>query len=307
MTYRDFWQPLSQLYEAEEARAIARLVMERRFGLSMTDIACGAVEGIEEKELSAIVSRLLTGEPVQYVLGEAEFCGRMFRVESGVLIPRPETEGLIDLLFDYLQLDDLLFVDLGSILDIGTGSGCIACTVALEAELRKLDSTNVTAWDISDRAIAVARSNALALGAKVIVEKQDALTPPDDVHRWDIIVSNPPYVCEHEKMAMHQNVLDHEPAEALFVPDDDPLLFYRAIGRYAVRALKPGGALLLEINPLYANELQDLLSRTALCPSIGEPTPNPSLGEGRFAEVEIHEDIFGKKRFAKATHPQPLS
>lgn len=281
MTFRDFWQPLSQLYEAEEARAIARLVMERRFGLSMTDIACGAVEGIEEKELSAIVNRLLTGEPVQYVLGEAEFRGRMFRVEPGVLIPRPETEGLIDLLFDYLQLDDLLFVDLGSILDIGTGSGCIACTVALEAESRKLDSTNVTAWDISDRAIAVARSNVLALGAKVNVEKQDALTPPDDVHRWDIIVSNPPYVCEHEKMAMHQNVLDHEPAEALFVPDDDPLLFYRAIGRYAVRALKPGGALLLEINPLYASELQELLSATG------------------FAGVEIHEDVFGKKRFAR--------
>ena len=285
MTFRDFWQPLSQLYEAEEARAIARLVMERRFGLSMTDIACGAVEGIEEKELTAIVNRLLTGEPVQYVLGEAEFRGRMFRVEPGVLIPRPETEGLVDLLFDDLLfdnlLDDLLFDHLWSILDIGTGSGCIACTVALEAESRKLDSPNVTAWDISDRAIAVARSNVLALGAKVNVEKQDALTPPDDVHRWDIIVSNPPYVCEHEKMAMHQNVLDHEPAEALFVPDDDPLLFYRAIGRYAVRALKPGGALLLEINPLYANELQELLSATG------------------FAGVEIHEDIFGKKRFAR--------
>ena len=276
MTFRDFWQPLSQLYEAEEARAIARLVMERRFGLSMTDIACGAVEGIEEKELTAIASRLITGEPVQYVLGEAAFCGRMFHVEPGVLIPRPETEGLIDLLFD-----NLLFDDLGSILDIGTGSGCIACTVALEMESRKLDSTYVTAWDISDRAIAVARSNALALGAKVNVEKQDMLTPPDDVHRWDIIVSNPPYVCEHEKMAMHQNVLDHEPAEALFVPDDDPLLFYRAIGRYAVRALKPGGALLLEINPLYANELQELLSATG------------------FAGVEIHEDVFGKKRFAR--------
>lgn len=320
MTFRDFWQPLSRLYGDDEARAIARLVMERRFDLSMTDIACGAVERIDEEELKAVVSRLLTGEPVQYVLGEAEFCGRLFRVEPGVLIPRPETEWLCWKAVEMMvAMESQHKGQCGScnILDIGTGSACIACTVALEAELDRRDSLHaksvesdslhVTAWDISERAIAVARSNALALGAKVKVEKQDALTPPSDVHRWDIIVSNPPYVCEKEKKAMHKNVLDHEPAEALFVPDDDPLLFYRVIGSYAVRALKPGGALLLEINPLYASELQDLLSRTALCPSIGEPTPNPSLGEGRFAEVEIHEDIFGKKRFAKATHPQPLS
>ena len=293
MTYRDFWQPLSQLYGEDEARAIARLVMERRFGLSMTDIACGAVEGIDEEELTAILSRLLTGEPVQYVLGEAEFCGRMFHVESGVLIPRPETEGLCRKVTEVVVAMESQRKERDGgyeVLDVGTGSGCIACTVTLEMQRLKAllateMSAEVMAWDISDRAIAVARGNALALGAKVNVEKQDALNPPDDVHRWDIIVSNPPYVCEHEKMAMHQNVLDHEPAEALFVPDDDPLLFYRAIGRYAVRALKPGGALLLEINPIYASELQELLM---------------SMG---FAGVEIYEDIFGKKRFAKAKTP----
>ena len=273
MKFRDFWQPLVGLYDDGEARAIARLVMERRFGLSMADIATGAVERLDEEELDAVRQRLLTGEPVQYVLGEAVFCGRMFHVVPGVLIPRPETEWLCHKAVSSFLLRFYRNHPF-SILDIGTGSGCIACTLALET------SAEVVAWDISDRAIDIARSNALALGANVKVEKQDALNPPDDVHRWDLIVSNPPYVCEHEKMAMHPNVLGHEPAEALFVPDDDPLLFYRAIARYAVRALKPEGELLLEINPLYASELQTLLS-----------------GMG-FSEGEIQEDVFGKKRFA---------
>ena len=291
MTYREFWQPLCQLYDEGEACAIARMVMERRFGLSMADIACGAVEGIGEEELTAVGSRLLSGDPVQYVLGEAEFCGRRFHVEPGVLIPRPETEQLCRQAVSFLKLR--LHRNPGcSILDIGTGSGCIACTLSLETQRSEalptvemqcseaLPTAEVVAWDLSDRAIAVARGNAAALGAKVKVEKQDALNPPDDVCRWDIIVSNPPYVCEQEKKAMHPNVLGHEPWEALFVPDDDPLLFYRAIARYAVRALKPGGALLLEINPLFANELQKLLSATG------------------FPVVKIINDDFGKKRFA---------
>ena len=268
--------------------------MERRFGLSMTDIAAGAVEGLDEEELDSVRRRLLTGEPVQYVLGEAVFCGRTFHVAPGVLIPRPETEWLCHKAVSSFMLRFHRNHPY-SILDIGTGSGCIACTLALDIpeipenpdipEIpdnpeRPETSAEVVAWDISDRAIDIARSNALALGAKVKVEKQDALNPPDDVHLWDLIVSNPPYVCEHEKMAMHPNVLGHEPAEALFVPDDDPLLFYRAIARYGTHALKPGGVLLLEINPLYASELQTLLS-----------------GMG-FSEGEIIEDDFGKKRFA---------
>ena len=273
--------------------------MERRFGLSMADIACGAVERLDEEELDAIRRRLLTGEPVQYVLGEAVFCGRTFHVAPGVLIPRPETEWLCRKAVSSFMLR-LHRNHPFSILDIGTGSGCIACTIALEIPENPENPENpespefpgypespetspeVVAWDLSDRALDIARSNALALGAKVKVEKQDALNPPDDVRRWEIIVSNPPYVCEHEKMAMHANVYGHEPEEALFVPDDDPLLFYRAIGSYAVRALKPGGTLLFEINPLYASELQKLLS---------------GLG---FAGVEIEADDYGKMRFARA-------
>ncbi len=271
MTFRDFWLPLSPLYGEAEACAIARLVMERRFGLSLSDVACGAVERLADEELAAISSRLLRGEPVQYVLGEADFCGRTFLVAPGVLIPRPETEWLCRKAIALMRNG----AD-SSCLDIGTGSGCIACTLALEG------FSEVVAWDISERAIAIARANALSLGAKVTVLMQDALTPPLETHRWDIIVSNPPYVCEHEREAMHANVLNHEPATALFVPDDDPLLFYRAIARYAHRALKPGGTLLLEINPLHATALQDLLSSTG------------------FSDVEIVNDVFGKRRFAVA-------
>jgi len=271
MTFKDFWLPLCPLYGDAEARAIARMVMERRFGLSLTDVACGAVERLDDGELAGIGNRLLRGEPVQYVLGEADFCGRTFTVGPGVLIPRPETEWLCRKAVELLpNCGD------GSCLDIGTGSGCIACTLALEG------FSEVVAWDVSDSAIAIARANAFTLGAKVAVVKQDALTPPQEFHRWDVIVSNPPYVCEQEREAMHENVLNHEPAEALFVPDDDPLLFYRAIARYAHRALKPGGTLLLEINPLYATALQTLLSASG------------------FSSVEIVDDVFGKRRFAVA-------
>ena len=272
MTFQDFLQPLLAVYDSGEARAIARLVMDRRFGLSFADIACGAMERCDEHELAVIRNRLLNNEPVQYVLGEAEFCGRLFHVEPGVLIPRPETEWLcrraVELLKDGQD---------GSILDIGTGSGCIACTVALGVDS---SNTEVVAWDISDRAIAIARENAAALGARITVEKVDALNPPANSRRWDIIISNPPYICQHEREAMHENVLRYEPEEALFVPDDDPLLFYRAIAQYALHALKPNGTLLFEINSAYADDLQAMIN---------------ALG---FGSVTIEEDDFGKRRYA---------
>lgn len=272
MTFQEFLQPLSVFYDLGEARAIARLVMERRFGLSLADIACGAVGCCDEHELAAIRNRLLNSEPVQYVLGEAEFCCRIFHVEPGVLIPRPETEWLCRKSVELLR-----GVHGGSILDIGTGSGCIACTVALGLDS---NSTEVVAWDISDRAIAIARDNAAVLGARVTVEKADALNPPADSRRWDMIISNPPYICQHEREAMHENVLRYEPEDALFVPDDDPLLFYRAIAQYAFHALKPSGTLLFEINPAYADNLQAMAN---------------TLG---FGSVTIEEDDYGKIRYA---------
>ena len=163
-----------------------------------------------------------------------------------------------------------------SILDIGTGSGCIAITVALA-----LPQARVTAWDISTDALAIAAGNAHRLGASVRFEHQDALTAPDDEARWDVIVSNPPYICDRERADMSDNVLSYEPELALFVPDSDPLLFYRAIARYASKALKPGGRLLFETNTAYVHEVAQAMAN-----------------EG-FTAIEVRNDCFGKPRMVK--------
>lgn len=163
-----------------------------------------------------------------------------------------------------------------SILDIGTGSGCIAITVALA-----LPQARVTAWDISTDALAIAAGNAHRLGASVRFEHQDALSAPDDEERWDVIVSNPPYICDRERADMSDNVLSYEPELALFVPDSDPLLFYRAIARYASKALKPGGRLLFETNTAYAHEVAQVMA-----------------DEG-FTAIEVRNDCFGKPRMVK--------
>ena len=163
-----------------------------------------------------------------------------------------------------------------SILDIGTGSGCIAITVALA-----LPQARVTAWDISTDALAIATGNAHRLGASVRFEHQDALSAPDDEERWDVIVSNPPYICDRERADMSDNVLSYEPELALFVPDSDPLLFYRAIARYASKALKPGGRLLFETNTAYAHEVAQ------------------AMADEGFTAIEVRNDCFGKPRMVK--------
>lgn len=163
-----------------------------------------------------------------------------------------------------------------SILDIGTGSGCIAITVALA-----LPQARVTAWDISTDALAIAAGNAHRLGASVRFEHQDALSAPDDEERWDVIVSNPPYICDKERADMSDNVLSYEPELALFVPDSDPLLFYRAITRYASKALKPGGRLLFETNTAYAHEVAQ------------------TMADEGFTAIEVRNDCFGKPRMVK--------
>lgn len=163
-----------------------------------------------------------------------------------------------------------------SILDIGTGSGCIAITVALA-----LPQARVTAWDISTDALAIAAGNAHRLGASVRFEHQNALSAPDDEERWDVIVSNPPYICDRERADMSDNVLSYEPELALFVPDSDPLLFYRAIARYALKALKPGGRLLFETNTAYAHEVAQ------------------AMADEGFTAIEVRNDCFGKPRMVK--------
>ena len=268
MSYEQFWQPLTSIYPTGEAKAIARLVLEVHCGLSMTDIVCGKATTLDERELAALQARLLQGEPVQYVIGEADFGGHLFMVGPGVLIPRPETLWLCKTVCQHIGTAPR------KVLDIGTGSGCIAITIA-----RERPTATVTAWDVSNEALQLARRNAARQEVDIDFEHQDMLSAPDDHEMWDAIVSNPPYICQQEQAAMEHHVLDFEPHLALFVPDDDPLLFYRSIARYAIKALKQGGALYLEINPIYANDLADLLHHTG------------------FRQVSIHKDDFDKDRY----------
>lgn len=275
-TYRALWQRLQPVYDEREAKAVVGMVLEERFGLTLTDIVCGGVEALgggQCEELEQMMRRLETGEPVQYVLGSARFCGHSFHVEPATLIPRPETEQLVGMVSDFARR-----MPRPAILDVGTGTGCVATSVGLACP-----AASVTAWDISAEALRVARENALRLGAEVEFCRQDALCPPAlDEERWDAIVSNPPYVMEKERAAMAVNVLRYEPSLALFVPDDDPLRFYRALAVYGRKALKDGGGLFFEINPLQADHLVCLLQ-----------------AEG-YREVGILADAFGKKRFAQA-------
>ena len=300
-TYQQLWQSLTPLYDAGEAQAIVRTVLDVKYGMTLTDIICGKVNEIsadEERKLEEIIIRLQKGEPVQYVLGEADFAGRPFHVEPGVLIPRPETAELCQWIEEDMagkstvssgdssedspedssgnspQATD----DARQILDICTGSGCIAITLGLN-----IPNSEVTGWDISEDALRIAQGNVEMLKARnVRIEYQDALALPKAAEAADLIVSNPPYICEKEKADMEKNVLEHEPSLALFVPDEDPLKFYRAIAEYASSALKSGGALYFEINPIYEKETREMLLKLD------------------FKDIETKKDAFGKKRMMRA-------
>ena len=278
-TYQQFWQSLTPLYDAGEAQAIVRTVLDVEYGMTLTDIICGKVNELssdEERNLEEIIARLQNGEPVQYVLGEADFAGRTFHVEPGVLIPRPETAELCQWIEE--DVSSLEADERKQILDICTGSGCIAITLGLN-----IPNSEVTGWDISEDALRIAQGNVEMLKARnVRIEYQNALMLPKTAETADIIVSNPPYICEKEKADMEKNVLEHEPSIALFVPDEDPLKFYRAIAEYASSALKSEGALYFEINPIYEKETREMLEE---------------LG---FKDIETKEDAFGKKRMMKA-------
>ena len=276
MTYNDMWRQLTQVYDKGEAQAIARMVYEIRFGLTLSDIYIGKDTQLSldcQKEVEEITKRLIEHEPVQYVLGVADFCGRQYHVEPGILIPRPETEHLCRLITKHAAIGS----PNRTVLDIGTGSGCIAITLALD-----IPDSEVTAWDISPIALRVAKGNAEQLGAQVNVVENDMLQQTYQVApQWDLIVSNPPYICDSEAEQMEANVLDYEPEIALFVPDDDPLQFYVPIMNYAQSALHPGGELWLETNPLYEEIIEERLLELGF-------------------NVTAHDDQFGKTRFIQA-------
>ena len=282
MTYNELWHLLAPLYGDSEAKAIARMVYDVRFGLSLSDICIGKdtqLSANSQAELKGIAERLLEQEPVQYVLGQTDFCGRTFRVNKHVLIPRPETGELCHWI---VSQGDCSLMNATNILDIGTGSGCIAITLA--AEMRK---AKVTAWDISENALEVARENARRLNVNVTFEQVDVLHIPSNSYQqtskvFDVIVSNPPYIINKERASMEANVLNYEPHTALFVPDDDPLLFYRAITSYGQNALRQGGWLYFEINPLYAQNMIELLSSMS------------------YHDIETRYDEYGKQRMIRA-------
>ena len=268
---------LKDIYPLHEITAIVELVFEHFLSFSKTDIIVKKDFELSEYQNNTIISvleRLKNNEPIQYILGEAYFYNLKFVVKPGVLIPRQETEELVDLIIGENKNSELL-----KILDIGTGSGCIAISLALN-----LKNSTVTAFDISDVAFEIAKKNAEINQAKINFEKSDILKIAEvsDNKIFDIIVSNPPYILEKEKSQMQKNVLEFEPSLALFVDDSDPLLFYNAIARYSLKQLKAGGKLYFEINEAYGNQVEELLIK---------------LG---FEQVRLKKDINGKNRMVSA-------
>lgn len=268
---------LEPLMGIGEARATVRIILEHIYGWKPVDIAIrldNEISDFRSRQIDDIVDRLALGEPLQYILGSARFYGLDFSVTPDVLIPRPETEEMVDAILRVNTASDL------RVLDIGTGSGCVAIALA-----RNLRFPVITAIDVSEKALKVAAANAAALRTNIRFEHADVRTynPPAD--SFDIIVSNPPYVAESERDLMEARVVAHEPGLALFVPDSDPLLFYRPIAALAARALVPGGRLYLEINPRFAADVARLAADAGLC------------------DVEIIRDIHGRNRFVCAQHP----
>lgn len=257
-----------------EAVSIARYVMESVMGLDPVALVTRSAEEVPNATLSRlreIAIRLSHGEPVQYILGEAWFHGLKLHVSPGVLIPRPETSQLVDLITD--MTDGQADLD---IIDLGTGSGAIAVALA-----RSLRFPHITAVDISETAIETARKNASDLGTEIDIVKGDMLdTSSLPNGPWHIVVSNPPYIAPDEAKTMERRVLDYEPGLALFAPEGDPLCFYRAVAAYAHSTLQAGGILAFEINPDYAAGLENMLRQTG------------------FSDVQTQRDFCGRLRFS---------
>ena len=265
---------LQESYSVQEAANLSRIVCCEMLGQTTIDYYLGKdiiLASKEMQKLNGILARLLNFEPIQYIQGTARFLERSYHVAPGVLIPRPETEELVEVMLREIPSD-------ARILDIGTGSGCIAISLS-----KAFPNAKVTAWDVSEDALCIARRNNDDLQASVCFVKQDVLAWRGDGGQcYDVIVSNPPYITESEKQEMERNVLDWEPFSALFVPNNDPLLFYRRIGELGRMMLVDGGRLYFEINRAY-----------------GEATAMMLCGQG-YTGIRILKDISGNDRFVIA-------
>lgn len=282
-------QSLTSLYDSRETNAIISLLLEEVCGITRVDRIVNPDLVIDEEKskiFEQYATRLKQGEPIQYVLGYEYFMGEKFLVNPDVLIPRPETAELVNWVVDNSvenpvdNCGKLSAQPSLKLLDIGTGSGCIALSLA-----RLINNSTVVAFDLSTGALKTAKENAklqninnVIFVEKDILAEQNSTYEQENVDKFDVIVSNPPYVMNKEKMGMDKNVLNHEPHLALFVPDDDPLLFYRAIANYGKLNLKEGGKLYFEINSALGKETCELLS---------------SLG---YHDIELRQDMFGKDR-----------
>lgn len=266
---------LREHYPDSEALALAKMLLVEAFGFSTLELYGGKDKEISGKRLDVLnemIARLKKNEPIQYVIGAEVFCGWTFEVNENVLIPRPETQELVRWIEADWKSDAPC-----RILDVGTGSGCIAISLS-----KLLEGAEVEAWDISEGALRVARRNADRNEAQVFFRRVDVLKACTEDCRYDVIVSNPPYITESEKQDMDANVLDWEPHTALFVPDTDPLLFYRRIAELGVSMLKEGGALYFEINRAYGEETVRMLE---------------GLG---YKQIELRKDNWGNDRMIKA-------
>lgn len=264
----------------DEIETIAYIILENTVAVSRTDVFAEkeiAVTAENKHALKDIINRINNHEPVQYVFGETEFYGRKFKVNPSVLIPRPETEELVTLVKDHFKKTKTLHP---RILDIGTGTGCIAISLALE-----IKDANVYASDVSAEALEIARLNASALNAKINFFRSDVLLDKWPFQELEAVVSNPPYIPLSEKPAMRNNVTRFEPSLALFVSDEDPIIFYKTIAAKAHLALTPGGLLAMEINERFGSHVAG------------------SLVEVGFTNVKIVKDLFGKERIVKGLRP----
>ena len=276
--YHEIKKMLAEYYPDAEASALAKMLLVEVLHFSTLELFGGKDKEVFKKDLDVLYEmsrRLQNQEPIQYIIGKETFCGMPFVVNRHVLIPRPETQDLVEWIAEEDQQTNPC-----RLLDMGTGSGCIAISLA-----KKLPHVQVEAWDISGEALQVARQNALNNQVKVDFHQQDILSASPGIAEWNVIVSNPPYITNKEKAEMEANVLNWEPHTALFVPDHDPLLFYRRIAQLGMSMLVNGGALYFEINRAYGTETIAMLQ---------------ALG---YKDIIIRKDRFNNERMIKATRP----
>ena len=298
-TKRYFTEVLATTFSQREAEQLMRILLEDLFGIDLKRQLLDPdlrIDEIQHYRLDEAVKRLLAGEPVQYVTGMARFCDLILKVSPAVLIPRPETEELVQKICASFPNNDVSLPCHSSggrcegeesmgggskpirIWDIGTGSGCIAIALA-----KHFVNAEVIAFDVSEEALQIAKENAENNGVQITFIQDDVLNPHSDYFNQpvDLVVSNPPYVCDSERAAMEANVLDWEPEKALFVPDDDPLRFYRQILALAKTQLNPDGQVWFEINERMGEEM------LSLCQEMG------------FSNAEVLEDFAGRLRFCR--------